>query len=166
MPRRDHLAARGGDAHLEAVGDAARAHDKSLGHIGNEDFARGGLEQRKPSVEMLGPERQHQMRAHRAAIVAARFEQHRRPEVADLRDVMVPVLHRRIEDRADQIVVAGAAVERRDELRDLLLCQVGVERVNGGRCLTGHVRHLSSRAATGNRCDSPQSIAQPFPPSS
>ena len=90
------------------------------------------------------------MRRHRAAIVAAGLEHHRRPEVGDLRDVMIPVLNLRVEDRADQVVGAGAGIKRRHKPRDVRLGQVGMERVNRGRCLRGHGADVGRRSAAGN----------------
>src|SRR6478609_7952238 len=52
MARPCDLAARGGDAHLETVGDAAGPQIDGVGDIGVEDLAHGGLEQQQPAVEM------------------------------------------------------------------------------------------------------------------
>lgn len=156
MPRPRDLAARGGDAHLETVGDAAGTDDEGLGYVALEDFTRGCLEQREPAVEMLRLQRQHQVRAHRAAVVASGLEHHRRPEIGDLADVMVPVLHRRVEDRPDQVIRAGAAVEGRDQPCDFLFGEIRMEGVNGGRGFD-HGPDVSCRPAAGNG-------AKPLPP--
>ena len=56
MPRPRDLSVHRRDAHLETVGDAAGAGDKSLGDIAFENLVRGRLEQHKPAVEVFALE--------------------------------------------------------------------------------------------------------------
>ena len=57
-----------------------------------------------------------------------------------------------------KIVLAGAAVKRRDKLCDLLFGQCGMNVVDGGRCLVGHAPDVGRRVVAGNR----RSAAPPY----
>ena len=76
---------------------------------------RNNSSQRSKWGEAIG---KRQMRHHWLAVITAAHQRHRRPECAEAGDVVVPVLHFALEDRADQRVEAGAGVERAHKTLD------------------------------------------------
>ena len=52
------------------------------------------------------------------ALVAAAAQHHRRPEVADSRDVLFPIVHGGIEDRPYQVILTHPAIEGTEQLRE------------------------------------------------
>jgi hypothetical protein len=82
------------------------------------------LKQIEPAIEMIPDQGQRQMRPHRLAVIAASGQHDRRPEIPELRKMLVPILHD-AEDRPQQIILAHASVKFRDEFRDHRFCDPG-----------------------------------------
>src|SRR3546814_1435017 len=93
-------------AELEALGDALSAVDEDDCDVAGTDLAGGLPEQPEPDLEMLGPHAlQAKVRSQGAALVAAARQHHGEPEVAHLRQMLVPTV-------ADDAVEDGPVIGR------------------------------------------------------
>jgi hypothetical protein len=126
-------AVAGGDAELEALGDAPGAFDEMRRGDRWAGLSGGGLEQGEPAVEMLCVDRQGQVPPHRIAVIVARHQRHGRPERAHASEMRVPIANARLEHRTKQRIVAHPGIEGVDEAADHRLVDAGP----GGDVCTG-----------------------------
>src|SRR5438067_8474439 len=86
-------------AELETSGNPSRTFDEMGFGLRGTDFPGGGLEQREPTVEMVGVNGQRQVLGHRRTVIAARHQRDRRPERTHPRQMRLPIGNSRLKDR-------------------------------------------------------------------
>jgi hypothetical protein len=146
VSRHSNFASLRSDRHLEAVGNSTGHRDERVGYLRRIEFACSVRKNQEPSIEMLSFKGHHEVRTHRAPIVAARPEHHGRPEVCDFSDMVLPVLHGAVKNRPDELVLTRSSVEGSDEQCDRLVINFEmidalrvVDQLSAGGC------HLNSR---------------------